>query len=50
MQIGGLGIHLIRKFSQDLQYHRLDGYNCLTMRFDLASNPQAASTESPAMA
>jgi anti-sigma regulatory factor (Ser/Thr protein kinase) len=50
MQIGGLGIHLIRKFSQDVQYNWRDGYNCLTMRFDLASNPQAANAQSPAMA
>jgi anti-sigma regulatory factor (Ser/Thr protein kinase) len=50
MQIGGLGIHLIRKFSQDVKYHRRDGYNCLTMRFDLARNPQAINTQSPAMA
>lgn len=34
-RIGGLGIHLMRKFAQHLAYERRDGMNCLTLRFDL---------------
>lgn len=35
-KIGGLGIHLMRKFAQHMAYERRDGMNCLTLRFDLA--------------
>ncbi len=31
--IGGLGVHLIRKFSSDMHYERSDGRNCLTLTF-----------------
>lgn len=31
--IGGLGVHLMRKFSQSMQYARADGRNCLTLIF-----------------
>jgi len=34
--IGGLGVHLMRHFAQDLAYQRLDGVNRLILRFDLA--------------
>ncbi len=33
--VGGLGIHLVRKFAQDVRYERRDQTNRLTMRFDL---------------
>lgn len=33
--VGGLGIHLMRQFAQDVAYQRLDGINRLTLRFDL---------------
>lgn len=36
--IGGLGIHLMRQFAQDLAYQRLNGVNRLTLRFDLAKH------------
>ncbi len=50
MQIGGLGIHLIRKFSQSVHYQHREGFNCLTMRFDLSRSAQASGSLSPAMA
>lgn len=31
VQIGGLGIHLIRQFASDMRYERVDGRNRLTM-------------------
>ena len=34
--IGGLGIHLIRHFMDDLKYHRKGSKNVLTMRKNLA--------------
>lgn len=34
--IGGLGIHLMRNFSQSIEYARADGRNCLTMVFAAA--------------
>jgi anti-sigma regulatory factor (Ser/Thr protein kinase) len=34
-EIGGLGIHLMRQFTQQMDYQRLDGTNRLTLRFDL---------------
>jgi anti-sigma regulatory factor (Ser/Thr protein kinase) len=33
--VGGLGIHLVRKFAQDVRYERHGQTNSLTMRFDL---------------
>lgn len=50
MQIGGLGIHLIRKFSQSVHYQHREGFNCLTMRFDLSRSAQASGSLSPATA
>jgi len=32
-QIGGLGIFLVRKLCADMQYHRVDGRNVLTLLF-----------------
>ena len=34
--IGGLGIHLMRQFTRDIVYQRLNGINRLTLEFDLA--------------
>ncbi len=50
MQIGGLGIHLIRKFSQSVHYQHREGFNCLTMRFELSRSAQSSGSLSPAMA
>ena len=36
--VGGLGIHLMRKFAQSLAYERREGANRLTLRFDLAKS------------
>lgn len=33
INIGGLGVHLIRSFSQSMRYARTDGHNCLTLTF-----------------
>jgi anti-sigma regulatory factor (Ser/Thr protein kinase) len=33
-EIGGMGIHLMRKFAQELDYARVDRANRLTLRFD----------------
>lgn len=33
--IGGLGIHLVRKMVDDIEYHRQDGKNRLTLRKSL---------------
>jgi anti-sigma regulatory factor (Ser/Thr protein kinase) len=35
--LGGQGIHLMRQFSQGMQYERLGERNCLTLRFDLTA-------------
>jgi hypothetical protein len=32
--IGGMGIHLMRRFAQDMAYERVDGANRLTLRLD----------------
>ncbi len=45
--VGGLGIHLVRKFAQDVSYERHDQTNSLTMRFDL---PQAGASGSESLA
>jgi len=45
--VGGLGIHLVRKFAQDVQYERSDHTNRLTMRFDL---PNANASGSGSLA
>ena len=45
--VGGLGIHLVRQFAQDVCYERLDQTNSLTMRFDL---PQAGASDSGSLA
>lgn len=36
-RIGGLGIHLMRQFAQDMDYQRTDGVNRMTLRFDFAN-------------
>jgi anti-sigma regulatory factor (Ser/Thr protein kinase) len=41
-QVGGMGIHLMRKFARSLDYERRDGANRLTIRFDLGS-PEPAT-------
>jgi serine/threonine-protein kinase RsbW len=38
-EVGGLGIHLMRKFTRHLAYERCDEANRLTLRFDLANDP-----------
>jgi anti-sigma regulatory factor (Ser/Thr protein kinase) len=43
--VGGLGIHLVRKFAQDVRYERRGQTNSLTMRFDLP-NANASCTGS----
>ena len=35
--IGGLGIHLLRRLAQRVEYHRTSGKNVLTLSFSLAS-------------
>jgi anti-sigma regulatory factor (Ser/Thr protein kinase) len=45
--IGGLGIHLVRKFAQDVRYERHGQTNSLTMRFDL---PHAGASGSECLA
>jgi anti-sigma regulatory factor (Ser/Thr protein kinase) len=45
--VGGLGIHLVRKFAQDVRYERRGQTNSLTMRFDL---PQASASGSGSLA
>lgn len=37
MPIGGLGIHLVRQFCDDLAYERRDGKNILTLYFEYNS-------------
>lgn len=37
MPIGGLGIHLIRQFMDELSYRQTDGWNVLRMRKRLAA-------------
>ena len=37
LPIGGLGIHLLRKMSERMDYARIDGKNRLTLRKSLAS-------------
>jgi anti-sigma regulatory factor (Ser/Thr protein kinase) len=45
--VGGLGIHLVRKFAQDVSYERRGQTNSLTMRFDL---PDASASGSDSLA
>ena len=45
--VGGLGIHLVRKFAQDVRYERRGPINSLTMRFDL---PHANASGSGSLA
>ena len=45
--VGGLGIHLVRKFAQDVHYERRGQTNRLTMRFDL---PNASASGSGSLA
>jgi len=45
--VGGLGIHLVRQFAQDVRYERLGQTNSLTMRFDL---PDASASGSGSLA
>ena len=45
--VGGLGIHLVRKFAQDVRYERRGQTNSLTMRFDL---PHAGASGSGSLA
>jgi len=47
VSVGGLGVHLVRKFAQDVQYERRGQTNRLTMRFDL---PNANSSGSGSLA
>jgi anti-sigma regulatory factor (Ser/Thr protein kinase) len=44
--VGGLGIHLVRKFAQDVRYERRGQTNSLTMRFDL---PHASASGSESL-
>ena len=37
--IGGLGIQLMRRFAQSMNYQRRDGINKLTLEFPLAPAP-----------
>ncbi len=37
---GGLGLKLLRHFCPDIGYERVDGRNCLTLRFPLARDPR----------
>ena len=37
--IGGLGIHLVRELSQDVQYRRQDGWNALRVVLDAILPP-----------
>jgi anti-sigma regulatory factor (Ser/Thr protein kinase) len=41
-RVGGLGVHLMRKFSQALRYERRDGKNYLTLDFSLSLEPAPA--------
>ncbi|NJN45739.1 MAG: ATP-binding protein [Candidatus Competibacteraceae bacterium] len=36
--IGGLGLHLVSQFIDELDYQRADGWNCLTLRQRLAAD------------
>jgi anti-sigma regulatory factor (Ser/Thr protein kinase) len=38
-RVGGLGVHLMRKFSQALHYERRDAKNVLTLDFSLSPAP-----------
>lgn len=40
--IGGLGVHLVRRLFDGMQYRRVGGRNVLTLRLRIASNPRDA--------
>ncbi len=44
-RVGGLGVHLMRKFSQALRYERRDGKNYLTFDFSLSPAPAPAGRD-----